>query len=423
MYLIAEHILTPKRGILNNYLLVIENGTIKQIRRRKSVEEKREAKEVQILIPGLVNSHTHLPMSLFRGTVEDFPLSEWLPKVWDIEKRLSRKDCYYGALLSLVECTRNGITTVCDMYFHEEEVAKAVQESGLRGFLSYGMIDLGMEDLREKELEETMKFLDYISGEKFDRIKATLGPHSPYTCSKELLLEVKRISKEKNLKIQMHISETEEEVMEVKEREGLRPVEYLEKIGFLSGEEILSHGVYLSEREISILSMRGSSVVHNPISNLKLSSGVAPISEMVERGVNLLLGTDSAVSNNSLDMFQEMKVSSLVMRSMEKAVPPERYFQMATSNAGKALGIKIGEVEVGYRADLVFLEKGPNLVPFEGYISLVYSANPSNIVGVMVDGEILFQEGEYLRIDAERILRKAERRYHDGIRSEEDKMG
>lgn len=372
--------------------------------------------EKKVLMPGLVNTHTHLSMSLLRGLADDLPLDTWLnDHIWPVEANLTGDFCYAGALISCIEMIKYGTTTLNDMYFFMDDVAKAVDESGLRGMLCHGMIDLGDDEKRKAEFKETERIIEKCHNAADGRIKVAFGPHAPYTCSEELLMGVRKKADKMDLKIHIHVSETEFEVQQVTEAHGARPFEYLNEIGFLGNDVIAAHAVWLSDKEIDVIKENEVNLSHNSASNMKLASGISPVSKLMESDVNVSLGTDGAASNNNLDMIEEMKIAALLQKvnTMDSTVlPAEKVFNMATINGAKALGLQdeIGTIETGKKADLVLVDmKTPHLTPFRHPMShLVYAANGADVDTVICNGEILMQNKELIVLDEVEVIKLAE---------------
>ncbi|MCD6403611.1 MAG: amidohydrolase [Nanoarchaeota archaeon] len=364
----------------------------------------------KLAIPGLVNLHTHSPMTLFRGYGDDMELHEWLEeKIWPLEKKLTKKLVYLGSKLAIAEMLLNGITTFNDMYFFMDGVAEAVEESGIRGFLGYGMIDLFDKEKREKEIKETRSFVK--RAKRYERVVPTMTPHAIYTCSKELLEWTRDFAREKGLLIHIHLSETRKEVYDFLKK-GKRPVEYLDSLDFLGDDVIAAHVGWVTMNEMKILSKRGVSVAHCPVSNAKLASGVAPVPEMLKLGINVGLGTDGAASNNSLDLFQEMKFCALihkVYRWDPTLVNAREVFEMATVKGAKALRLNAGEIAEGKLADIVLLdERSVGFQPLYDPISnLVYSK--PRVTDVIVDGRLVVRDGKILTFDVGETLREVEK--------------
>lgn len=372
--------------------------------------------EDKVLIPGLVNTHTHLPMTLMRGLADDLLLDTWLnDHIWPTEANLDGEICYSGAILACVEMIKSGTTTLNDMYFYMDNVAQAIDESGMRGVISHGMLDMGDEDKRKAEFKESLRIIDKCHNTADGRIKVALGPHAPYTCSTELLNWVRKKADQLGLRIHIHVSETEFEVKTIIENYEGRPFEYLDRIGFLKDDVLAAHAVWLSDNEMEIIKEKGVKISHNPASNMKLASGISPVSKMMDKRINLSLGTDGAASNNNLDMLEEMKIAALQQKvnTFDPTVLKAKdVFNMATIGGATALGMEdeIGNIEVGKKADLVLVNmKAPHLTPFRHPFShLVYSANGGDVDTVICNGQILMQERELLILDEAEVLQQAE---------------
>lgn len=397
--------------------VLIEDDKIVDITRKGSTgaDEVIDA-DGKVLIPGLVNTHTHLPMSLMRGLADDLPLDKWLnDHIWPVESNLEGEHCYVGALLSALEMIKSGTTTCNDMYFFMDEVAQAIDESGIRGLLCHGMIDLFDEDKRKDEYKETLRIIKKCHNTADGRVQVSLGPHTPYTCSPELLNWVRKKADENGLKIHIHVSETEKEVEDSLNDRKKRPFEYLEDLNFLGPDVIAAHSVWLSGAEIALINDNDVKISHNPLSNMKLASGISPVSDMLANGICVSLGTDGVASNNNLDLFQEMKTSSLLqkVRTLDPTVlPASKVLEMATINGATALGMEkeIGKIEVGKKADLVLIDMNtPHLTPYRNPIShLVYSAEGKDVNTVICNGKILMLEREVLVLDEAEVMQMAE---------------
>ncbi|WP_048196762.1 multifunctional 5'-deoxyadenosine/S-adenosyl-L-homocysteine/5'-methylthioadenosine deaminase [Methanocaldococcus vulcanius] len=398
--------------------ILIEDNIIKKIGEIKKEEEMEIIDGTKkIAIPGLINTHTHIPMTLFRGVADDLPLMEWLNNhIWKMEAKLNEEIVYWGTLLGCVEMIKTGTTTFNDMYFFLEGIAKAVDESGMRAVLAYGMIDLFDEEKREKEIKNAEKYINYIKDLNNRRITPALGPHAPYTCSKELLLEVNKLAKKYKIPIHIHMNETLDEIKMIKEKFGKEPFLYLNEFGFFDGVDVIAaHCVHLSEEEIKIIKEKNISVSHNPISNLKLASGIAPIPKLLNEGINTTLGTDGCGSNNNLNLFEEIKCSAILHKGTTldpTIVKAEEAFNFATKNGAKALNVKAGDIREGYLADLVLINVNkPQLRPISNIKShLVYSFNGC-VDDVIIDGKIVMREGDIITLDEEEIYEKAEEMY------------
>ncbi|NJE76666.1 amidohydrolase family protein [Thermococcus sp. ES12] len=369
----------------------------------------------KVVSPGFINLHTHSPMGLFRGLADDLPLMDWLQNhIWPREAKLTREYTKVGAYLGALEMIKTGTTAFLDMYFFMDAVAEVVEESGLRGYLSYGMIDLGDPEKTGKEIKEALHTMEFIEKLNSERVHFVFGPHAPYTCSIALLKEVRKLANEHGKLITIHVSETMAEIGQITERYGKSPVVLLDEVGFLGNDVIIAHGVWLDSRDIQILARNGVTVAHNPASNMKLASGVMPLQRLLNAGVNVGLGTDGSASNNNLDMLDEMKLAALLhkVHNLDPTVADSKtVFRMATLNGAKALRLKAGVIKEGYLADIVIVDfNRPHLRPINNVIShLVYSASGSDVETTIVDGKILMLDREVLTLDEEKIIDEAEK--------------
>lgn len=409
-----------KRDVLKNASVFIQDGVIRSIGKAESqsADFVLDGKG-KIALPGLINTHTHLSMTLFRGFADDMQLQEWLEKkIWPLEAKLNGDDCYLGALLGSAEMIMSGTTSFVDMYFHMDEVARAVAESGLRGFLSYAVIDLFDSAKARKEQEHFQKFFDYIHNLNNPRIRFALGPHAPYTCSAETLLRAKEFAERNDVILHIHIAETRREQADFQKQHGMRVVEYLNKIGALSRNMLAAHCVWLTKSEVALLAKTGGRVAHCPVSNMKLASGgVAPLPEMFEAGIAVGLGTDGAASNNTLDMFETMKVCALLHKAHRwdpTVLDAQKVLDLATIEGARALGAdrEIGSIEVGKRADIILVNTAaPNMNPVHGKSTvisdLVYSASSANVDTTIVDGRVLMRNRQIESLNLSEVLLKA----------------
>ncbi len=393
----------------------IEGNKITKIGKNLSVSADYviDAKE-KVVSPGFINLHTHSPMGLLRGLADDLPLMDWLENhIWPREAKLTRDLTKAGAYLGALEMIKTGTTAFLDMYFFMDAVAEVVKESGLRGYLSYGMIDLGDPDKTEKEIKEALRTMEFIDKLNSERIQFVFGPHAPYTCSIALLERVRELANKHRKLITIHVSETQSEIGRILERYGKSPVELLNDVGFLGWDVIIAHGVWLDSRDIHILARHGVTVVHNPASNMKLASGVMPLERLLNAGVNVALGTDGSASNNNLDMLEEMKLAALLHKVYNfnpTVANAQTVFKMATLNGAKALRLNAGVIKEGVLADLVIIDfNQPHLRPINNVVShLVYSANGNDVETTIVDGKILMLDREVFTLNEEKILKKVE---------------
>ena len=351
------------------------------------------------IIPGFINTHTHASMTLFRGYGDDLPLMTWLEDyIWPVEAQMTAHDVYVGARLACLEMLRSGTTCFLDMYMHPLETAKAVEEMGLRAYLSYTLFDQGNAERAELDRKRSYEYFDRFK-EFSDRITFTLGPHAIYTVSGEQLQFCHQFAVEHNVKIHLHLSETKGEIDECVRQHDLTPVRYLEKLGILSEHLVLAHVVWIDDEEMDLLAKYNVSVVHNPASNLKLASGYAfKYEEMKRRGIRIGIGTDGCSSSNNLDMVVAMKLASFLgkgWRFDSTACKADDIFASATSVGADILGIPAGRVEEGALADVCLVDLNtPELVPLNSLTSnLVYATSGSSCVDtVIVDGRILMRD-------------------------------
>lgn len=364
------------------------------------------------IIPGLINTHTHAAMTLMRGYGDDLPLMTWLQDyIWPLEDKMTEEDVYIGAKLAMLEMIKTGTTTYLDMYMHPLMGAKAAEEMGLRAMISYTLFDQGNPERAQLDRERSEMYLERFKTKFSDRIMFNLGPHAIYTVSGEQLQFCHEFCKKHNLKIHLHLSETEGEVEECIKQHGMRPVKYLEKLGILSEALILAHVIWVDDEELDLLAKYNVSVVHNPASNMKLASGYAfRYEEMKKRGIRVGLGTDGCSSSNNLDMFTAMRLASFlgkVWRFDSTAVKADDIFASSTSIGAEILGIDAGIIAEGKLADLCLVDLNrPEMVPVHNLTSnLVYSASGAFVDTVICDGRILMQNG-YVEGEEE-IIRSA----------------
>lgn len=369
--------------------------------------------EGMAILPTFVNMHAHASMALMRGYADDLELHDWLENhIWPLEAQLNEEDIYHGARLACLEMIKSGTTCFNDMYWHFHGTARAVEEMGLRAVLSSVFIDFndaakaaGQCELTERLFGESQRYSD--------RIGFALGPHSIYTVSEESLRWAKSFAAENSLPIHIHVSETEKEVAGCVALHGLRPFQWLEKIGFLGPDVVAAHAIHLTDEEIDLVAHRGVEVVHCPVSNMKLASGGFPFGRMQAAGVRISLGTDGCSSNNNLSMLEEMKVAALqakLLHSDPKLLPARTAFEMATANGAEALGLDCGKIAVGRLADCMLVDLANHrLAPGYNLVDdMVYSADSSCIDTVVCDGKILMRGG---RVEGEEAIVAEARKY------------
>jgi len=389
----------------------VEGNRIEEIGRKREADVVIDGRG-KALIPGLVNAHTHAAMSLLRGFADDMPLQEWLStRIWPAERRLTAEAIYWGTKLACLEMVKSGTTCFNDMYFHMDRAAKAVEESGIRGVLSEGFIDLFDPARAEAQFRQARDVVRAIEGMRCDRVVPALGPHAVYTVSADSLREMRRWSDESGYLVHIHVAETKEEVDGSRRDHGKTPVELLDALGVLGPRVVIAHAVWLEEGEVRMLASRGASVAHCPVSNMKLAVGRAmPLAAMRAAGVTVSLGTDGPASNNSLDMFQTMKTTALLHKfaaNDARSAAAGDVFAMATAGGARAMHLDAGAIAVGKLADLVLLDlHRPEMTPVHDLVSnVVYAATSDCVDTVVCDGRVVM-EGR--RVPAEdEILEKA----------------
>lgn len=395
--------------------IAIEGNIIKHIGEVPSefkADNIIDAKD-KLAMPGLVNAHTHVTMSLFRNYADDLPFWPWLTeKIWPVEEKLVPKHAYWGTLLSIAEMIRSGVTCFADMYFFMDETAKAVSQTGIRASLSRGLVGNEKEGL--EKIEGNVKLYHDWNGKANGRINVMLGPHAPYTCSPEYLKEVIKAAKELNAGIHIHLSESEKEIEDSIKAYGKTPIEHVNDLGLFDCHTLAAHCVYLTDRDIEILKEKNVNVANNPGSNLKLGNGFAQVDKMIKEGINVALGTDGSSSNNNLNMFEEMNLAALINKGINKdpvSVSAYTAMKMGTINGAKALGLddQIGTLEVGKKADLILIDlEQPHFYPKYNLISaLAYSAQASDVDTVIVDGKVLMENREFKTLDIKEVQRMA----------------
>jgi len=407
-----------QRGIISSGLIAIKDHSIIYVG-KESDAPRFKADEIldghgKIAMPGLINCHTHAAMSILRGIAEDQELDKWLREtIWPLEAKRRPLDVYHGVLLSCIEMIKSGTTCFCDMYFHEDMVAKAVEESGLRAVLASGIIEAGNAERGRRMLEESVEVAKKYNGYADGRITTQIGPHTACTCSLSLLKKVREAASSLKVGVHIHLAESKDVSRLVKERYGRGEVELLSDTGFLGPDVLAAHCIHLSQEDIALLAGHNVKVVYNPVANMKLASGIPRVKDLLDAGITVGLGTDGPASNNSLDMFETMKFAALLQKIFymdPKVLPAWKVLEMATIDGARALGIdkSVGSLEIGKRADLILIDfEEPHLTPIhDPYASLVYSACGSDVDTTIVDGKILMENGEVKTLDEDDVIKK-----------------
>lgn len=373
------------------------------------------------VLPGLINAHHHVANTLLRGIADDLPLEEMFERAFAIDARFTRRDVQIGALLGCLEMIRSGTTSFHDLFYWEDEVARAVRESGMRGFLSWNTLDEAFTTQRGTPVKNADQFVAKHKGDPL--VTPSVGVQGVYVASEETYLGAREVAERHGVRLHTHLSETRPEVYGHVEKTGMRPVEWLETIGFLGPRLTAAHGVWLTLNEVRTLARHGVSVAHCPVSNMKLASGgVAPVPEMLQEGVAVSLGTDSPISNNGMDLFADMKVAALLHKSSRwdaRAMPAQTVLDLATIGGARALGMEreLGSIEVGKRADLAIVSmRGAHTAPFypDKVIShLVYACRGSDVQGTIVGGEVLMADGVVRSFDEADVIARAQETSRD----------
>lgn len=371
----------------------------------------------KLAMPGLVNAHQHSPMSLLRGFSDDLKLMDWLErKMLPAEARMTPEDIYWGSKLAIAEMIRSGTTAFADMYIHMNEIAEAVTETGIRASLTRGMVF--MEDDGGRRLQEAVDLVQGWSGKANGRITTMYGPHSPYTCPMEPLREVITMAVRDDIPLHIHLAETKEEVEKIRNRYQMTPTEYLEEAGmFERAHVLLAHAVHLNSSDISRLKQMNGGVAHNPVSNLKLGCGIAPVEAMMAEGITVGIGTDGAGSATTLDIFEEMKAACWLQKldyEDPTRLPASKVIHMATRGSAELLDIQdeVGILAAGYKADVILIDlTKPHLQPIHDVEALLaYSVNGSDVHTTIVDGQILMRDRTLLTMNEEEIYREVNAR-------------
>jgi 5-methylthioadenosine/S-adenosylhomocysteine deaminase len=412
-----------KHEVFSPGAVAVDNDTIVAVDRADAIAQRFSATTIidardQIVLPGLVNTHTHAPMVLYRGLADDLALMAWLERyIFPAEaKTVSPEFVRIGTRLALVEMIESGTTTYADMYYFEEEIARATKEAGLRGVLGQTIIQFPVADAKTpaEGLARTEAFLRAFGNDSL--IVPAVAPHSTYTLDTATLQASARLARRFGAPLLIHLAETEDEVKTSRERHALTPVGFLDSLGFFGPRTVAAHGVWVDARDMEILVRHRVGVSHNPESNMKLASGAAPVTTYLAAGVPLGLGTDGAASNNDLDMFEAMRQAALLAKHVTRdptAVPAEAALDMATVGGARVLGMDrlIGSIEAGKRADLIAVATGSaRMTPLYDPVShLVYVARGSDVVLTVVNGRVLMRDRRLETLNRAAILADANR--------------
>ena len=369
------------------------------------------------VLPGLINVHTHAAMTLFRGLADDLPLEEWLHQhIFPAEKKITGEWVYWGTLLACAEMILSGTTTFCDMYLFESRTAQAVQEAGMRALIGEVLYDFPSPNYgpSEEGFEYTRRLIETYLDHPL--ISVAVEPHAPFTCSPDLLQKAQALSEEFQVPLIIHLAETKTEVEAIKKQYQCTPVEHLNKLGLLSDRLIAVHSVVLSGQDLDLLQRAGVKIAHCPESNMKLASGVAPVVEMLKRGMTVGLGTDGCASNNNLDLFQEMDTTAKLhkVHHLDPTVlDAPTVLEMATIRGARVLGMenRIGSLDSGKKADLIVIDlHQPHLTPmYHIHSHLVYAARGADVTHVLINGQWVMKNRRLTTLDLEEILKQVRR--------------
>ena len=367
-----------------------------------------------LIMPAFYNTHAHSPMSLMRGFGENMTLDDWLNnKIWPFEAHLNSDSIYWGTLLSMAESIKNGIVSTSDMYYFTSDMVRAYKDAKVKGNISRALVNFDQSKFEDMDsVAEMKKSFEELNGIEDGRIIIEASIHGEYTSDEATVKSLAEFAKEQNMRMHIHLSETQKEHQDCIEKRGVTPCKYFDDCGLFDVPTVAAHCVWISEEDMDILRDKKVNVSHNPHSNCKLASGIAPYYDMLEKGINVTLGTDSVASNNSLNFFETMKLSGLLakVRSLDPTlVSPKDILYSATRGGAIAQGREdCGIIKTGYRADFIALDlSSPSMNPVHDITNnLVFSADPSDIKMTVCDGNILYQDGNFAHLDIEEIVRE-----------------
>lgn len=403
-----------EKDVVKETDIYIEGSRIAAIGQKPEgfIEEKVIDGKDRLAIPGLINCHTHSYMSFMRNVADDLSFMDWLfGSIDPIEQKMTDEDTYWGACLAIIEMMKSGTTCFNDMQMNIHQTTRAVKESGMRAVISRGLVGEGDNEAGQMRLSQAYEERD--AAKDCDRLTFMLGPHAPYTCDDAYMRIVSEEAKKNHMGIHVHLSESESEIQQIKEKYGCSPIEMADKNGLFDVPAIAAHCVQITESDMDILKEKNVSVVTNPASNMKLGNGFAPVPRMMEKGINVCLGTDGAASNNSLNLFHELSLLTLIHKGVNRTpqcVSAREGLRIATINGAKALGLEkeTGSLEVGKKADIAILDLNtPSLTPRNNLIAgLSYSANGSEVETVIIDGKVIMENRKVLTLDEELVYQK-----------------
>lgn len=411
--------------IFENGMMIVQDQLISYIGPH-SEEQLADADQVvnlggKWIMPGLVNAHSHIVMTLLRGIGDDMLLKPWLEtKIWPIESQFTTEIASVSTQFGILEMLKSGTTTFSDMFnpngIDAGAVMETIGETGMRGAFSYTIFSLGTEKEQKANLVGAEQFSKNYKTFADGRLTTMVAPHSPYACTPEAIVESARIAKENDLMVHIHVSETDFEILDIEKRYGFRPVEHLRRLGLFDQPTVMAHGVVLNDEERAILKQHDVRVAHNPISNLKLGSGIADIVSLLDAGIKVGVATDGVASNNNFDMFEEMRTAALLQKGIYKDAtkfPAQTALAMATRMGAEAIGMgHTGSLEVDKKADFISIYpyNKEHLQPLsEAYSHLLYAARGNDVCDVYIDGKMVVKDGCSLTIDEEKVIAEVNR--------------
>lgn len=393
--------------------ILIEDDRIKKIGVINEEADKVIDASNMAIMPGLINAHTHVAMSVFRGYTDELELMNWLSKMWEVEDKMKKEDVYYASMISGIEMIKSGTTTFNDHYFFEEETAKMAEQLGMRAILARCIISEGEGSVYR--LREAEELYNQWHNKCDGRIKVCVGIHAPYTCPPDTIRRSVELADRLGTPIHIHYLETKDEMDKIHENYETTVTEYLKNLNLFNYHVILAHGVHVNESDMEVLKNISGGIVHNPVSNMKLGSGFAPVKMLKDYGVSVALGTDGQGSTNTLDMFEEIKLTAYLQKGLfgsATAISAKEVLEMATIEGARVLGIdsEVGSIEIGKKADIILINLDkPHLVPkHDIYSLLAYSANGADVETTIIDGKIVMENRKVLNVDENEIMKKIE---------------
>ncbi|SDI02504.1 amidohydrolase family protein [Alteribacillus bidgolensis] len=415
--------MNKKNQIFENGMMIVENQSIVYIGQHDPNKLIDIDQVVDLggkwVLPGLVNTHSHVVMTLLRGSGDDMLLKPWLEtKIWPMEKQFTTEIASTSAQLGILEMLKTGTTTFSDMFnpngIDSDEVIHQISKTGIRGAFSQTIFSSETRMEQKANFKEAERFTKKYKMFAKGRLTTMVAPHSPYACNPETLIECVRIAEENDVGIHIHVSETEGEILEIENRYDVRPIEHLRQLGIFERPTVIAHGVFLNDEERAMLNQYGVRVAHNPISNLKLGSGIADIVSLLETGVKVGIATDSVASNNNFDMFEEIRTAALLQKGIYKdptKFPVQLALSLATRIGAQAIGMEYtGSLEVNKKADFITINpyNKEHLQPIsQAYSHLLYAARGNDVCDVYIDGKEVVKDGICLTIDEERVIAEA----------------